>query len=220
MDKIIEILLYIDELYKDSENTESISLLKTENPEKYEMWRKAFEEYTIVDLKSAVRRYWTYKNDKTVPKVAHLLAYLEEDHKEDTVKTIVAETTAQAAKGDFAWERMNNDIATGDCKANLYMYRKAEDLIIDTWLLEVIPASEWAKMDRMQKLAQAEKKGLMNRFNEALRIVCLERFDREQEFLSANQMKEVKANKNNKIIPDACGNDAVNILAAHWKMGA
>lgn len=189
MDKTIEILLYIDELYKDGENTESISLLKTENPEKYEMWRKAFEDYTEEDVKSAVRRYWTYKNDKTAPKVAHLLAYLEEDHKEDTVKTIVAETTAQAAKGDFSWERMNADIEAGCCRNNFYVYRDAERIMLNEWLVEYFPNDVIRKMSYASKLQQAQEKGLLDNFDEALRQASQKRFGRDYEFESANDMK-------------------------------
>lgn len=216
MDKTIEILLYIDELYKDGENTESISLLKTENPEKYEMWRKAFEDYTEEDVKSAVRRYWTYKNDKTAPKVAHLLAYLEEDHKEDKVKTIVAETTAQAAKGDFSWERMNSDIEAGNCRNNLYVYRDAERIVLNEWMAEYMPVDVIHSMGYASKMQKANELNLFADFDEALRQAAQKRFNRDYEFESANDIANAKSSSAPQGTTDNM-KDVADYLASHWR---
>lgn len=196
MDKIIDILLYIDELYKDSENSESILLLKTENPEKYEMWRKAFEDYTLDDVKSAVRRYWTYKNDKTAPKVAHLLAYLEEDHKEDENKQYSHADNKPEFKAFAPAENfMARDIELKRCRHNLYVYQAAVRYILEDLLLREIPADVWRRLKFSDRYEMAKNKGLFDNFDEILVGVCRRDKGKDYEFDSEAMIEAQKANR-------------------------
>jgi hypothetical protein len=121
----------------------------------------------------------------------------------------------QAAKGDFAWERMNSDIEAGSCRNNLYVYRDAERIVLNDWLAREIPASVWCKMSYASKLAQAQEKGLLNNFDEALRLAAQARFKRDYELPSANDV----AKTNNKAAAnDDYNGDIVNYLGSHWRV--
>lgn len=70
--KTKNILNYIIELYSISEKAADTML---QNAGEYE---EAFKDYYEADIKEAVKKYWRYKNDKTRPKVAHIIAMMDE----------------------------------------------------------------------------------------------------------------------------------------------
>lgn len=213
-DKVIETLKYIDTLYKDGENVESLEAIDVDNPELYGMWKNALESYTLEEIKSAVRRFWTYKNDRTAPKVAQLLVYLQEDHKDDAI----AEENKEQTKGmisdsiknyivDPAITQRLQDIADGNCHHNMPDYNEALKLILDQYLPLEVPAAVYAKMGWEAKIKEAKRRGLLGRFNEALKAVSMLKRGREYEFMSAN---DELALAKDKIA------DMPETLASHW----
>lgn len=107
--------------------------------------------------------------------------------------------------GDIAWQKMADDVKAGNCRNNLYIYKDAERIILDKWLLDEIPASIWAKMTYASKIKNAKEKGLLDRFDESLREASQARFNRPCEFPSKNDLK----NQNTKQI--------VGSIASHWR---
>ena len=183
-----------------------------ETPDEFAIgeWVGILDGYSQTDILESLKNYRKNVPYNVAPTPAAFKGFL---HKTETTEQ---PTVAQAACGDWAWEQMNHDISTGDCKANLYMYRAAEDLIINDWLSAEIPTSEWAAMNRIERVAVAKARGLFSRYDAALQQVCQRRFHRDYEFLSENEQKAAKSGGNYQT-PNI---DAVKVLAAHWKIGA
>lgn len=230
MEKAQEILFHIDELYTENPSEEKIIRACQENPVRYQAWVDAFKDYDLSDVLQAIDEYWEFKNSKTKPNVAQIKAKLNARNTEKVRE--IAETTAQAAKGDYAWERMNADIEAGSCRNNLYVYRDAEQIVLNDWLAREIPASVWCKMSYASKLQQATEKGLLNNFDEALRQAAQKRFKRDYEFQSANDLENAKnhkavdpltslnARRDDGLNTQGMTNnltEAANILANHWR---
>lgn len=211
MEKAQEILFHLDELYTENPSEEKVIRQCEENPVRYQAWVDAFKDYDLSDVLQAIDEYWEFKSSKTKPSVAQIKAKLNARNVEKLHE--VPENT-QAAKGDFAWERMNSDIEAGSCRNNLYVYRDAERIVFNDWLAHEIPASVWCKMSYASKLQQATEKGLLNNFDEALRQAAQARFKRDYEFESAN---DIAGTREITTSPSAPRNDVVNILANHWR---
>lgn len=192
--KAEEIAGYIAELYGKECELNDLQKERIEN---------TFEKYDLEDIKHAVNEYWTYKNSKTKPTVAQILALLDAHGTEKLPDTADGQGTL---KGDYAVQRMASDIETGVCRNNLYVYKDAERLILEDWLMQEIPASIWAKLDYSARIKQAEDKGLLARFDEALSICAQKRFGRAFEFTSKEDNKTLSADK------------AVKSLASHWRV--
>lgn len=211
MDKIQEILYHIDELYSEKPSQFKIEQMCKSNPVKYQAWVDAFKDYDLSDVLTAIDEYWEYKNSKTKPNVAQIKAKLNARKAE---KIPEVEEIGKVSLADLAWSQMNLDIENGVCRNNLYVYRDAERIILEDWLLLEVPAEVWRKMSYASRLKVATEKGLTARFGEALTQAAQKRFGRDYEYQSAN---EIEANR------ARCGtvnNDAAKTLAAHWTQGA
>ena len=210
MEKAQEILFHMDELYTENPSEEKIIRQCQENPVRYQAWVDAFKDYDLSDVLQAIDEYWEFKNSKTKPSVAQIKAKLNARNTEKVRE--IAETTAQAAKGDYAWERMNSDFEAGSCRNNLYVYRDAEQIVLNDWLAREIPASIWCKMSYASKLQQAQEKGLLGNFDEALRQAAQKRFKRDYEFQSANDLENAKEHASYYY------SQAAQSLASHWRV--
>lgn len=197
----LQILKHIEELYGTPSTIQKIDTLERDQPTLYEAWTDAFKEYDLADVLSAIDEYWVYKSDKTRPTVAKIKALLH-----NTEKLPETTGTRDTIKGDYAVQRMASDTETGVCRNNLYVYKDAERLILEDWLMQEIPASIWAKLDYSARIKQAEDKGLLSRFDEALSICAQKRFGRAFEFTSKEDNKTLNADK------------TVTSLASHWRM--
>lgn len=186
MEKAQEILFHLDELYTENPSEEKVIRQCEENPVRYQAWVDAFKDYDLSDVLMAIDEYWEFKNSKTKPSVAQIKAKLNARNVEKMQE--VSENT-QAANGDFAWERMNADIEAGSCRNNLYIYRDAERIMLNEWLVEYFPIDVIRKMSYASKLEQSKEKGIIGNFDEALRQASQKRFVRDYEFESANDMK-------------------------------
>lgn len=212
MDKIQEILYHIEELYSEKPSQFKIEQMCKSNPVKYQAWVDAFKDYDLSDVLTAIDEYWEFKNSKTKPNVAQIKAILNMRKAE---KIPEVEEIGKLSLADLAWSQMNLDIENGVCRNNLYVYRDAERIILEDWLLHEVPTEVWRKMSYASRLKVATEKGLTARFSEALTQAAQKRFGRDYEFESEKDMEARKSGGNN-----ANFDDAAKYLAAHWKMGA
>ena len=76
MEKELEILKHINELYVGDTTDEEIIRFAEKNTEKVAAWKAAFAKYDLADVLQVVDEYWNFKNNKTSPRVAQILAIL------------------------------------------------------------------------------------------------------------------------------------------------
>jgi len=79
MQKSLEILKHIHELYTGDVTDEAMQRFAEKNSEKVAAWQEAFANYELEDVLRIVDEYWTHKSNKTAPRVAQLLAMLNAD---------------------------------------------------------------------------------------------------------------------------------------------
>lgn len=208
MEKAQEIIYHIDELYGEKPSQYKVEQMAKANPVRYQAWVDAFKDYDLSDVLLAIDEYWEFKNSKTKPNVAQIRAILNAKSIERVKEA--TQTVAQAAKGDFAWERMAADIEAGCCRNALYVYRDAKRIVLTDWLSQEMPRDIWARMDYSARYKQAMDKGLYNNFDEALRMAAQARFGRDFEFLSKNDLENQKNSGTGDV------NAVIGSLAAHW----
>jgi hypothetical protein len=179
------------------------------NPVHYQAWVDAFKDYDLSDVLEAIDSFWEYKNSKSKPNVAQIKAILNA-HK--TEKNISTSDTPEFNCYAPAESLMTRDIELKRNRHLLSIYKLAVDYVTKDLLLEVIPSSEWRKMDFSQRVALAKKKGLFDRFDEALVYVCKLNYGKEYQFESESILEN--ANKRTGMTFE----DATNILANHWRM--
>lgn len=196
MSKAQEIADYIADLYGGKSELTATQI---------ENLTRAFEKYDVEDIKHAINEYWTYKNSKTKPNVAQVLALLDAHKTEKLPET----DKGGQAKDDIAIERMQADIEAGNCRNNLYVYKDAVDIIINKWLLDEIPVSVWSGLSYGYKVKQAENKGLFDRFDDALREAAQARFNRPCEFPSKNDMTNSESKYDAKKL--------IGSITTHWR---
>ena len=217
MEKAQEILKHIDELYCLKVDLQKIENMPETNPTQYQAWVDAFKDYDLSDVLQAIDNYWEFKNSKTKPNVAQIKATLEQ-HKVNKLSQEVIQVP-QAKCIDFAWERMNADIEAGSCRNNLYVYRDAERIVLEDWLMRELPIEVWRKMSYASRVKVATEKGLFGDFDEALRMAAQKRFNRDYEYPSANDLENLRQQKSKNSSGNGAVNSVqktVNYLASHW----
>ena len=166
MEQTQEILKHLFDLYHETEWSEQDVLNWCEkNTERYKAWEKAFKDIELDAVLYAIDSYWRYKSNKTQPTIAKLLAMISTT---ENIKPKQAAVRYYNPANDF----MVRDIGLGCCKHIISDYNRAVDYIINDLLCREMPASEWIKLDYPQKVTQAFEKGLFNRFDEILELVC------------------------------------------------
>lgn len=172
-------------------------------------WLEILDGYSQTEILDALKAYRKNCEYNNAPIPGTFKKYL---HHKSEPEVQATQTVAQAAKGDFAWERMAEDIEAGCCRNALYVYRDAERIVLTDWLCQEMPRDIWARMNYSARYKQAMDKGLYNNFNEALRQAAQARFGRDFEFLSKNDLENQKNNHTGDV------NTAIGSLAAHWAM--
>lgn len=76
MEKALEILKHIEELYVAEPDFAKIERMAKNNPERVSAWEEAFAEYDLTDILLAIDDFWNYKSSKSKPSVAQLKAIL------------------------------------------------------------------------------------------------------------------------------------------------
>lgn len=140
MQKSLEILKHIHELYNGDVTDEAMLMFAEKNQEKVNAWQEAFQNYALEDVLQMVDRYWTQKNNRTAPRVAQLLAMLNADKDVHRVSSGTQAKKEEKADWHTFW---NIDPALGyymrDCANKpsnevhaLLFYRRAlQDIIIE-----------------------------------------------------------------------------------------
>lgn len=174
-------------------------------------WVQVLDGYSQTEILKALTNYRASVPYNVAPIPAKFKEYLPERHQAEQEAEV-----PQAKCVDFAWSQMNLDIENGVCRNNLYVYRDAERIILEDWLLLEVPAEVWRKMSYASRLKVATEKGLVGRFSEALRQAAQKRFGRDYEFLGADDLNALKARQ----AANDGKKDYAGSLAAHWKVGA
>lgn len=134
MEKELEILKHINELYVGDTTDEEIIRFAEKNTEKVAAWKAAFAKYDLADVLQVVDEYWNFKNNKTSPRVAQILAIL--NSKREVEKDSFS-VDAQASRFDESnWRYwVGIDLARalmirGGNKNLRFLYQKAVDAIL------------------------------------------------------------------------------------------
>ncbi len=76
MEKALEILKHIEELYVAEPDLAKIERMAENNPERVGAWEEAFAPYDLADILAAIDDFWQFKNSKSRPNVAQITAVL------------------------------------------------------------------------------------------------------------------------------------------------
>lgn len=154
MEKELEILKHINELYVGDTTDEEIIRFAEKNTEKVAAWKAAFAKYDLADVLQAVDEYWNFKNNKTSPRVAQILAIL--NSKKEVEKDSFS-VDAQASRfNESNWRYwVGIDLARalmirGGNKNLRFWYKKAVDAILAE-RVDRLPEARFWDYDRKVK---------------------------------------------------------------------
>lgn len=203
MEKELEILKHINELYVGDTTDEEIIRFAEKNTEKVAAWKAAFVKYDLVDVLQAVDEYWNFKNNKTSPRVAQILAIL--NSKKEVEKDSFS-VDAQASRFDESnWRYwVGIDLARalmirGGNKNLRFWYQKAVDAILAERVDRQPEARFW---DYGRKVKECFERGF---------------FDDVDEIAENIRQREIFGKGN--AMPSSV-KESGNWLASHWKAGA
>ena len=183
MEKALEILKHIDELYVEQPDFSKLEKMAQNNPERVQAWEDAFKAYDLTDVLNAVDEFWNYKSSKSKPSVHQLRAMLTT--KKDVVATN-GEATREEKFVDYASLYMARDIKLGTNRHLLPIYQRAVKYIVEDMLLEQISSQEWHQLDYSGRCARAMQLGLFNRFDDVLVYICQQLYGKDYQFETVN----------------------------------
>lgn len=203
MEKELEILKHINELYVGDTTDEEIIRFAEKNTEKVAAWKAAFVKYDLVDVLQAVDEYWNFKNNKTSPRVAQILAIL--NSKKEVEKDSFS-VDAQASRFDESCWRywVGIDLARAlmiraGNKNLRFWYQKAVDAILTERVARLPEARFW---DYGRKVKECFERGF---------------FDDVDEIAENIRQREIFGKEN--AMPSSV-KESGNWLASHWKAGS
>lgn len=203
MEKELEILKHINELYVGDTTDEEIIRFAEKNTEKVAAWKAAFAKYDLADVLQVVDEYWNFKNNKTSPRVAQILAIL--NSKKEVEKDSFS-VDAQASRFDESnWRYwVGIDLARalmirGGNKNLRFWYQKAVDAILAERVDRLPEARFW---DYGRKVKECFERGF---------------FDDVDEIAENIRQREIFGKENAML---ASVKESGNWLASHWKAGA
>ena len=179
MEKALEILKHIEELYVEQPDITKLEKMAQNNPERVQMWDDAFREYDLVDVLNAIDEYWNYKSSKSKPSVHQIRAMLT------TKKDIITTSPNQVREEkyiDYANSFMARYIKLGTNRHLLPIYKRAVDHIVKDLLAEEIGIQEWHQLDWSGKCARAMQLGLFNHFDDVLVLICRQLYGKDYQF--------------------------------------
>lgn len=158
MEKGLEILKHINELYKGDVSDEEMLRFAEKNSEIVNSWQEAFQNYELEDVLRIVDEYWTHKSNKTAPRVAQLLAMLNSDkdvkrvysHVEEPIETKADSHTFWNTDPAMAYYLRDVETKPSEEVHALLFYRGALNDII-TEMVDTLPNAD--KMSFGQKVA-------------------------------------------------------------------
>lgn len=202
MEKELEILKHINELYVGDTTDEEIIRFAEKNTEKVAAWKAAFAKYDLADVLQAVDEYWNFKNNKTSPRVAQILAIL--NSKKEVEKDSFS-VDAQASRFDESnWRYwVGIDLARalmirGGNKNLRFWYKKAVDAILAERVDRLPEARFW---DYDRKVKECFEFGFFDDVDEVAENI------RQREAFGKNTA------------PVSTMEAAGNWLASHWATG-
>lgn len=202
MEKELEILKHINELYVGDTTDEEIIRFAEKNTEKVAAWKAAFAKYDLADVLQVVDEYWNFKNNKTSPRVAQILAIL--NSKKEVEKDSFS-VDAQASRFDESnWRYwVGIDLARalmirGGNKNLRFWYQKAVDAILAERVDRLPEARFW---DYGRKVKECFERGF---------------FDDVDEVAENIRQREIFGKEN--AMPSSV-KESGNWLASHWKAG-
>lgn len=203
MEKELEILKHINELYVGDTTDEEIIRFAEKNTEKVAAWKAAFAEYDLSDVLQAVDEYWNFKNNKTSPRVAQILAIL--NSKKEVEKDSFS-VDAQASRFDESnWRYwVGIDLARalmirGGNKNLRFWCKKAVDAILAERVDRLPEARFW---DYGRKVKECFELGFFDDVDEIAENI------RQHEIFGKENAMPVSVKESG------------NWLASHWKAGA
>lgn len=203
MEKELEILKHINELYVGDTTDEEIIRFAEKNTEKVAAWKAAFVKYDLVDVLQAVDEYWNFKNNKTSPRVAQILAIL--NSKKEVEKDSFS-VDAQASRFDESnWRYwVGIDLARalmirGGNKNLRFWCKKAVDAILAERVDRFPEARFW---DYGRKVKECFELGFFDDVDEIAENI------RQHEIFGKENAMPVSVKESG------------NWLASHWKVGA
>ena len=179
MEKALEILKHIEELYVAEPNLAKLEKMAYNNPERVQAWEDAFKEYDLSDILDAIDNYWEYKSSKSKPSVAHIKAILNVRKADKTPEVVDVEPMT-----DYAITFMKRDIKRGSCRHLVNVYQKAVRYVAEDMLSQEMPVSEWRKLDFQQRQETALKRGLFQNFSDILVLICRKYWGKDYQFES------------------------------------
>jgi hypothetical protein len=203
MEKELEILKHINELYVGDTTDEEIIRFAEKNTEKVAAWKAAFAKYDLADVLQVVDEYWNFKNNKTSPRVAQILAIL--NSKKEVEKDSFS-VDAQASRFDESnWRYwVGIDLARalmirGGNKNLRFWYKKAVDAILAERVDRLPEARFW---DYDRKVKECFELGFFDDVDEIAENI------RQREIFGKENAMPVSVKESG------------NWLASHWKAGA
>ena len=203
MEKELEILKHINELYVGDTTDEEIIRFAEKNTEKVAAWKAAFAKYDLADVLQVVDEYWNFKNNKTSPRVAQILAIL--NSKREVEKDSFS-VDAQASRFDESnWRYwVGIDLARalmirGGNKNLGFWYKKAVDAILAERVDRLPEARFW---DYGRKVKECFERGFFDDVDEVAENI------RQREIFGKENAMPVSVKESG------------NWLASHWKAGA
>lgn len=105
MEKHLEVMKHITELYSGDTTDEKIYEWATKNSETATAWQEALKKYDLRDCLMAVDEFWNYKSDKSRPRIAQLLAILnsKKEVQEDKYADIIVTNDGEMSKSQELW---------------------------------------------------------------------------------------------------------------------
>lgn len=185
MEKALEILKHIEELYVELPDFSKLEKMAQNNPERVAMWEEAFKGYDLVDVLNVIDEYWNYKNSKSKPSVQHLKAMLS--CKKDI--TPVANVEHHEKMTDYASMFMARDIELGINRHLMNVYTRAVRYISEDMLLEQISYQEWQQLGLDGRCARAMKLGLFNELENVLVMICRKLYGKDYQYDSKNMIE-------------------------------
>lgn len=167
-----------------------------------EVWSEVLEGYSQTDILDALKAYRKNTPYDKAPNPATFKTFLCGSVKTTGGVEFKAESPAE--------QMMNEDIKSGNCKHLLNVYKIAVDYVLTDKLIDIVGITEWRNIDYSKRYQTAKKNGLFDDFGATLKKVCLNKYGKETQFQSENELKNTSAHYAN--------NDFAGNLAAHWRL--
>lgn len=198
MSDTTKILRRLAELYANPTKTvtydQAVELCYQKLEARFDEYDKAFKDYYTKDVLTAIAKCWRFDSDKSRPKLAKIEAFLNSEDKIEKIENSKkADVSYRIAEYD-PMMLMQRDIKLKRNRHMWSVYNKAVHYISEDMLLEEIPSNQWRKLDFSERCRLAWEKGLFNRLDEALVLMCRKYWDKDYQYPSAAELESRQIN--------------------------